>query len=1140
MYKYPFHLLKAQRFFPFFITQFFGALNDNVFKISVLTLIAFHLSTSAHQNQIYQTLGAGLFTLPFFLFSAIAGQIADSYNKVWLMRGIKCIEILFMLLGAISIYYANIPLMFSVIFLMGLHSAFFGPLKYAILPEHLKQSEWLAGNAFVEAGTFIAILIGTLSGSLLIPDVIIYQQHLFLPGLVAIGIAILGALSSFFIPNINHTSHDKSPIHWHIFRAIHMTLKETKKYPTVFPAIIGISWFWFVGASLITEFPTYVAYTLQGDKNIFTCFLILFSMGIGAGSLLGSRLLKGNISARHVSLAMVGVSVFIGDIACQHFLPALQKETITLTAFLSHIQGCRIAIDFFLLSLCGGIYIVPLYALIQQYSPVTRRSRMIAANNIMNALFMVLSAGWIALLATWQYTIPQIFFSLAIINLFFAAYLLRLLPKPWIKLVLKILLKRLYRVKIQGMENYEAAGERFFITLNYTSFMDIIILSVFLPDTLGLAVDEKLVKKYWIRPFLMLATVYPITAWHCMTTKKMIHATHHSHKFILFPEGHLQESDSLKQIYEASGLIVRKTGFPILPIQIEGALLLPFSRMKGKVPTQWFPKITLNILPVSQLTAPVHYTRREARRWIAHQLFKHTTDRVFNTSPWKRTLFDALLDMRKIHGKRPIAQDIQQQSMRYQDIVTRSCILGAALAKNTTQGEYVGLILPTMINSMICFFSLQAYGRVPAMLNFSIGLQRLQDACVISNIHTIYTSRVFIAKAKLTHLVEGLLAMNKCVIYLEDLRQGITTFDKIKGAVRGFLMTHFSALRMPIDSTLPAVILFTSGSEGAPKGVALSHQNILANTYQIATCVDFTIRDYLFNALPIFHCFGLTGGMLLPLLHGFPVFFYPSPLHYRVVPEWVYKTNATIFLATDTFLNGYAHYANTYDFHTVRCIFAGAEKVKEETMKTWMSSFSTRIFEGYGITEAAPVIAVNNAMQHKQGTVGCLLPGMQARLTPFEGIKQGGRLWVSGVNVMIGYLSLDNPGVIVPLKDGWHDTGDIATFDDAGYLTLLGRARRFAKIGGELVSLQAVENAVSTLWPTHLHAVLNFPDEKKGEQLLLITNCPDAKREILVHHMRYHEYGELFIPKNIHILSDIPVLGTGKIDYAALITMMKI
>jgi acyl-[acyl-carrier-protein]-phospholipid O-acyltransferase/long-chain-fatty-acid--[acyl-carrier-protein] ligase len=418
------------------------------------------------------------------------------------------------------------------------------------------------------------------------------------------------------------------------------------------------------------------------------------------------------------------------------------------------------------------------------------------------------------------------------------------------------------------------------------------------------------------------------------------------------------------------------------------------------------------------------------------------------------------------------------------------------------------------------------------MINFTSGAANIKAACRAADVRVILTSRAFVDKARLTSLVSE-LEKGLRIVYLEDVRATIGLGDKVAGILAG---TRQRVARQPGDA---AVILFTSGSEGVPKGVALSHRNILANTAQCLARLAANGEDLVFNVLPVFHSFGLTGGLMMPLLGGVPVYLYPSPLHYRIVPELLYDTCATILFGTDTFLRGYARTAHPYDLRTVRLIVAGGEAVKDSTRQTYMDRFGVRILEGYGVTETAPVLAMNTPIANKAGTVGRLSPLMRARLEPVAGIPDGGRLFVQGPNVMLGYYRAENPGVLEPPEDGWHDTGDIVAIDAQGFITIKGRAKRFAKIGGEMVSLAAVEALAADACPGAALVVVSLPDARKGERLVLITTDPALKRDVLVRHARARGAAELMVPAEILLVAGLPLLGTGKPDYVAAAALAK-
>ena len=707
-----------------------------------------------------------------------------------------------------------------------------------------------------------------------------------------------------------------------------------------------------------------------------------------------------------------------------------------------------------------------------------------------------------------------------------------------IRYLLRWLLTRLYRVEVNGLENYRRAGKRVLIVANHTSYLDALLLAAFLPDHLTFAINTHIARKWWLRLALRLVEYFPLDPTNPLSIKSLIRYLQQDRAVVIFPEGRITVTGSLMKIYQGSGLVADRSRAAVLPVRIDGAQYTPFSRLRGLVRLRWFPAITLTLLPSRQLYVDEALKGRARRQQAGRALTDLMTEMVFATTHCDRTLFSALLDARRIHGgSHVIVEDIQFKPLTYNQLVTRTFILGRLLAEHTRPGEHVGLLLPSIVNTLVVFFALHLHGRVPAMMNFTAGAAAMICAAETAQIRVLYTSRQFSETAKLEDALHK-LAQHVRVVYLEDLRDAVTPLDKLRGLLAARSAASGLRRRCPqAHADEAAVILFTSGTESAPKGVVLSHRNLLSNQAQISARMDFHAQDVILNALPLFHSFGLTAGTLLPLLSGMKVFLYPSPLHYRIVPEIAYDVNASVFFGTNTFLAGYARFAHPYDFYSTRYVFAGAEKLQEETRRIWWEKFGIRIFEGYGTTETSPVLAVNTPMEYRAGSVGRLLPGIDHYLEGVQGIDADGRLCVSGPNVMLGYLTAAQPGKVVPPStargDGWYDSGDIVNIDSDGFVWIVGRAKRFAKVGGEMVSLAAAEALVNDIWPGSTHAVINTPDPRKGEQLVLLTDGKTVERQALVAHTREQGVSELLVPARIVHVKAVPLLGTGKVDYPA-------
>ena len=713
---------------------------------------------------------------------------------------------------------------------------------------------------------------------------------------------------------------------------------------------------------------------------------------------------------------------------------------------------------------------------------------------------------------------------------------MKLVPQDLLQMMARLLFRLCYRVEVRGLENLAGAGDRVIIVPNHVSFLDPPLVAAFLPGWPVFAIDPAQMRRWWVKPFLAFVNVFPMEPTRPMAAKSLIKSLKEDGgRCVIFPEGRLNVTGgALMKVYDGPAMIADKAGAMVLPVRLDGVEFTPFSRLADRLRRRWFPRVTITILEPRRLAVPAELRGRVRRHRAGVALYDMMSE-MMARRPDPPSLFAAMLEACATHGGgHRIIEDPGTPPVTYNRVVAANFVLGRRLASGTRPGERVGLMLPNSVGAAIAFLALQATGRVPAMLNHTAGIDGVLAACKTAELRRVVTSRRFVEAAKLLTLAERLAGAVE-VIWLEDVRAQLGLFDKLYGAFALRFAARLHA-RRGVSAGDPAAVLFTSGSEGEPKGVALSHANLLTNRRQIAARVDFSPADLALNALPMFHSFGLTGGFLLPLLSGVRVFLYPSPLHYRIVPEVAYATGATILFGTDTFLTGYARRANPYDFYALRYVFAGAEPVRAETRETWSELFGKRILEGYGVTECSPVIAFNTPMHNRAGTVGRFLPLIEHRLDPVPGIESGGRLFVRGPNVMAGYL---RDSEIVPPAGGWYDTGDIVTVDADGFIAIVGRAKRFAKIGGEMISLAIAERIAETAVPDIRHAVVALPDPRRGEKLVLVTEARGLDRSRLAEAARRLDLAEITVPREVIEVERLPLLGTGKIDYPSVIRLAE-
>ncbi|QGG48275.1 AMP-binding protein [Heliorestis convoluta] len=691
----------------------------------------------------------------------------------------------------------------------------------------------------------------------------------------------------------------------------------------------------------------------------------------------------------------------------------------------------------------------------------------------------------------------------------------------WHHSLYRTLFQKLYKLKLLHFDRIKNDSGPTIVMSNYVSSLDALILALYLPPEYVFLVNKN--KKDSFQEAFRLRKYITFDMENPASLREVINSIKKGTKVIIFPEDRPTMTNGILKVYEPYAYIAMKSGATIYPIGIEGTQFSPFSTLSDTLPIRDFPEVTVYVDKPFSLFSEDRKSSKNEKTLVANQMVQALQQALFYARHRENiNLFDELIKTAKIYGwKRQIVEDMSQKAT-YKDLLLGAYALGDKLKKELREQERVAILLPNSIGHLVTLLALFRQNITPAILNFTTGPQGLIDCCESAEIKTLLTSRLFIEKAELNHLIAK-LSEKVSIVYLEDIKKSLTSTDKLKA------LTSFVQKRKALPGK-NQLILFTSGSENKPKGVLLRHENIRANLLQAVGVVDLTAKDKLLNPLPMFHSFGLQGAFL-PLFTGINLYLYPTPLHYKAIPEIAYNIGATLLFATSTFLHGYLQNGHSYDFQAMRYLIVGGEKLKEETRRLSLDKYGLRPLEGYGCTEASPFISINRPMHYKAGTVGFFLPAIEHRLEPIEGIARGGKLLVKGPNVMEGYL-IHGKGFI-PVEE-WYDCGDLVDIDEEGFISILSRVKRFAKLGGEMVSLNLLEELAGQCFGTTEVAAISVSGGRKGEELLLFTTDQQASKATLRDFIVASGHTPLLVPSHIRYIEQMPLLGSGKTDYVTL------
>jgi acyl-[acyl-carrier-protein]-phospholipid O-acyltransferase/long-chain-fatty-acid--[acyl-carrier-protein] ligase len=694
-----------------------------------------------------------------------------------------------------------------------------------------------------------------------------------------------------------------------------------------------------------------------------------------------------------------------------------------------------------------------------------------------------------------------------------------------------------YRLRVEG-DPSALRGGRVLIVANHDSMLDGVLLGLFLPVPVTVAVAGDGLRHPLLRLLLRRVPHVILAPSNPLALKRLIGLVKAGRPVVVFPQGPATATGGLTKIYDSAAVIAAHCDARIVPVRITGTLYTRFAAVDGWFPKRLRPTVAIRILEPCRMPAPSQLPGKKRRRLLADSMLRIMQQMMFDSRP-RNTLFGALVDAADLHGRGTRILEDTQRRHTYGDLIKASLALGRLGAKVAGEGEIVGVLMPNLAATVAMLFGLGAMRRTPALLNYTSGPDALRSACIAAGIKTVMTSRRFVEVAKLGSSISALSTVR--IVYLEDLRARFGLVDKLWLLGRALWWPRSVVGSRDPDET--AVVLFTSGSEARPKGVALSHGALLANIAQMGAVIDYGPNDRFLNSLPMYHAYSLTACTLQPLLTGTRMYLYTTPLHYHVIPELAYTRACTYVFGTSTFLAHYARQAHPYDFNKVRVVVSGAEKLNPEVAAQWLNKFGLRIMEGYGATECAPVLSLNTPLCYRPGTVGRMLPGIEHCIVPVPGITRGGVLHVRGPNVMRGYYLYDQPEVLQPPRseagEGWYNTGDVVEVDDEGFVTIHGRVKRFAKIAGEMISLEVVERIAQHASPGHQHAAALELVSQSGESTVLFTT--DARLDRMTLQKAARELGaqDLAVARRVVHVASLPLLGSGKTDYVTLKTLAE-
>jgi len=1109
-------------FWSLIVTQFQGAFNDNAVKFLVIYLIVAMNLPGRERDFLVLVVGA-LFALPFILFSLAGGYLADRYSKRSVTIGTKYLEIFVMLFTLAALALRNLPMQAASVFLISSQAALFGPSKYGLLPELLPEKRLSWGNGVLELGTFLAAITATMASGYL---AVTFRGRQVWSGIVLLGFTLFGLAMSVGISRVP-AANPARMFRWNPFADLFAQLGIIRQDRVLNWAVWGNVYLWYLAALLQFTIIMYGHDVLRIDEAQISYLQAAVGIGIGVGSLAAGYLSGGKIEYGLIPLGAIGMTIF-------GFL--LSRNGLTT----GHVRANLALLGFF-----GGFFAVPINALIQHRPAPERKGGVIAAANLLSFVGVFLAAGAYYLLATGFHLNPGgIFLAGAVMTLLATAFALFLLPDSLLRLVLWLLTHSIYRIKVEGRDNIPERGGALFVC-NHMSMVDALLLIASTDRAIRFIMYKPIYDRPLIHPFARILHTIPISSE--LRPRDMLRSLHEASEAIqsgevvcIFAEGQMTRIGQLLPFRRGFERIMKGVDAPIIPVNLDGVWGSIFSFERGrflwKVPRRIPYPVTVSYgRPMPPNSTP--FEVRQAVQDLHTEAYKYRKARM-------RTLHRAFLDTAWHHPMRFAMADQRVAKLSFGAARTRTVFLARRLKALWQGQEMVGILLPPSVPAALVNFAALLCGKIPVNLNYTASNEILASCARQCALQTVVTSKAFLERVPLQVPAKTIL--------LEDLAANPRAFEKILALLMSWYLPARwleGALGQKKPAALDdlATVIFSSGSTGDPKGVMLTHYNIGSNIEQVGQTFMLGARDRLLGVLPFFHSFGFTVTLWLPAVLGAGVVYHSNPLDLTAISELSRNYRLTFLLATPTFLQAYMRRCQPEDFGSLQYVLVGAEKLPERVALAFEDRFGIRPLEGYGCTECSPVVAVNTRdfrapgfrqVGAKRGKIGHPLPGVSVRIADPDTLAplplgQPGLLLVRGPNVMKGYLGRPDKTAEV-IRDGWYVTGDIASLDEDGFLTITDRLSRFSKIGGEMVPHIKVEEKLHELAVVteQTFVVTGVPDGKKGERLVVLHTLPEEKLKECLEKLPQADLPNLWLPRTnqfFHV-DALPHLGTGKLD----------